>query len=91
VDDPQPATVAAARTGPPRPAAVGPAGLARWPARSRRRRAGAHCGAVDCSGRWFGAAPRCPARTPPRATRCGGEARRTARLTRWAGAVGRAG
>src|SRR5664280_2965662 len=34
----------------------------------------------------------CPARTPPpRATRCGGEARRTARLTRWAGAVGRAG
>jgi len=34
----------------------------------------------------------CPAGTPPpRATRCGGEARRTARLTRWAGAVGRAG
>src|SRR5664280_1995965 len=46
--------------------------------------------AVDCSSRWFGAATRCPARTPPpRATRCGGEARRTARLTRWAGAVGR--
>jgi len=60
VDDPQPATVAAARTGPPRPAAVGPAGLARWPARSRRRRAGAHCGAVDCSSRWFGAATRLP-------------------------------
>ena len=34
----------------------------------------------------------CLARTPPPwATRCGGEARRTARPTRWAGAVGRAG
>src|SRR5664280_590468 len=34
----------------------------------------------------------CQARTPPPwATRCGGEARRTARPTRWAGAVGRAG
>jgi len=34
----------------------------------------------------------CLARTPPPwATRCRGEARRAARLTRWAGAVGRAG
>jgi len=45
-----------------------------------------------CSSRWFGRRHACPSRTPPPwATRCSGEARRTARLTRWAGAVGRAG